>query len=129
VFGAKVAYRTAKPEYGACSWSGWPFPGRYGEQTVSLDVAAVSRAEFQRAFSTFVVFDGTPGARRVKRATRVLGVGDAALAQSFAGTTLFVWYRGVEFSVTTGFVPHQLGAEKRLARAVVERMRELEART
>ena len=121
-FGAKVAYRTRQPQYANCSWSGWPFAHQYGQQRVTIDVAAVTRAEFERAFSTFITVGPEPGTRRIAHAQRIDGVGDAAFAQSFAGTSLFVWHNGVMFSIETTFIGPQLAAEKRLAAAAIARL-------
>jgi hypothetical protein len=127
VFGANVAYRSPDPALHSCSWSGWPFARQFGKQTVTLDVARATRADFER-LSTFVVLDEAPGTRRIAQSLRVRGVGQAAFAQSFAGVDLEVWYHGLVISVRTTFVGAPLAAEKQLAAAAIGRIDRPQAR-
>ena len=126
VFGANVAYRTPDPALHGCSWSGWPFARQFGKQTVTLDVAQATRADFER-LSTFVVLDEAPGTRRVAQSVRVRGVGEAAFAQKFAGVELEVWYHGLVISVSTKLVGAPLAAQKQLAAAAIVRIDRAEA--
>jgi hypothetical protein len=127
VFGAGVAYRTPDPALHGCSWSGRPFARQFGKQTVTLDVAQATRADFER-LSTFVVLDEAPGTRRVAQSFRVRGVGEAAFAQRFAGVELEVWYHGLVISVGTKLVGAPLAAEKQLAAAAIVRIDRAAAR-
>jgi hypothetical protein len=126
VFGATVAYKSSEPNLG-CTWSGRPFERQYGQRKVTLDVARVTRADFD-GFSTFIVMDGTSGSRRIAKSARIQGVGEAAFAQIFAGVDLEVYYRGFVVTVTTSFVGSPLAAQKRLAAAAIARLEEFQAR-
>jgi hypothetical protein len=129
VFGAEIAYRSPKPERRACSWSGWPFPGRPGQQTVTIDVAQATRAQFERAYSTWVIIGEGP--RRIAHSRRIDGFGEAAFAQSyaqsFAGVDLETYYHGFVISIGTTFVGSELAAEKQLTTAAIARLRAREA--
>jgi hypothetical protein len=131
VFGAKVAYRTPDPDprYRACSWSGWPNRQQYGQMAVTIDVARVTRAEFDRAYSTWIVAADGFATRRPAKSTPIHGVGEAAYAQVFAGAQLEVYYRGLVISVETTMLPEPLAAEKRLAAAAIARLERARAAT
>jgi hypothetical protein len=122
VLGGEVAYRTAKPEYHACSWSGWPYLHQYGQKAVTIDVAGVSRADFDRAFSTWIVVTREFASRHSAKSTPIRGVGEAAFAQIFAGASLEVYYRGLVISIDTTMLRAPLAAEKRLAAAAIARL-------
>jgi hypothetical protein len=129
VFGAEIAYRTPTSAGRACSWSGWPFHGRPGQQTVTIDVAPATRAQFERAYSTWVIV--AEGPRRIAHSQRIDGFGEAAFAQNYArgyaGVDLETYYDGVVVSISTTFVGSELAAEKQLTTAAIARLRAREA--
>ena len=113
VFGAEVAYRTATPKYRECTWSGRPYAHRPGQQSVTLGVAAVSRADFERHGAWYIGQN-----HQAVPAIRVRGLGEVAYAYT-NGTELQVWYQGMVITVGTTLLPTPLADEKKLAAAAI----------
>jgi hypothetical protein len=123
-FGTEPAYSQPETGFNGCTWAGPPFVGHFGNEAVSIDVAQVSRQEFEKAYSTWIVPGPTPDSRRLARTTPVAGVGEAAFTEN-GNADLQVWYDGVVIDIETTSVSTPLATEKRLAEAAIARLRRL----